>query len=80
MGETMEFPNEEAVARDIAALSVEEANDALVAEVRQRMEELEGLTMVDAIMNIAHHCASLPVDDDRTADEILGYDEHGLPT
>lgn len=80
MGETMEFPNEEAVARDIAALSGEEANDALVAEVRQRLEELEGLTMVDAIMNIAHHCASLPVDDDRTADEILGYDEHGLPT
>ena len=80
MGETMEFPNREAVARDIAALSGKAANDALVAEVRQRLEELEGLTMVDAIMNIAHHCASLPVDDDRTADEILGYDEHGLPT
>lgn len=80
MDDNAEYPNADALARAIATMSGEAANDALVAEVRQRLEELEGLTMVDAIMNIAHHCASLPVDDDRTADEILGYDEHGLPT
>ena len=28
---------------------------------------------------IARHCAGLPRLDQRTADEILGYDEHGLP-
>lgn len=28
---------------------------------------------------IAHHCANLPRLDPRTADEILGYDERGLP-
>jgi hypothetical protein len=28
---------------------------------------------------IALHCAALPVRDDRAADDILGYDEDGLP-
>jgi antitoxin VapB len=28
---------------------------------------------------IARHCSRLPVLDARTPDEILGYDEHGLP-
>ena len=28
---------------------------------------------------IRHRCASLPVLDDRTVDQILGYDDHGLP-
>ena len=29
---------------------------------------------------IVEHCASLPVLDDRSPEEILGYDENGLPT
>jgi hypothetical protein len=28
---------------------------------------------------IALHCASLPVLDHRTPDEIIGYDENGIP-
>ncbi|MGZ8217525.1 hypothetical protein [Methylomagnum sp.] len=34
---------------------------------------------VEEIMAIAHHCASLRVLDDRSADEIIGYDENGIP-
>lgn len=33
-----------------------------------------------AILRIARRAASRPVLDDRSPDEILGYDEHGLPT
>jgi hypothetical protein len=33
--------------------------------------------VIDAIAN---HCSSLPVIDDRSPDEILGYDQHGLPS
>jgi antitoxin VapB len=36
-------------------------------EVRQRLDA------------ISRHCAALPVRDARPPDEILGYDEHGLP-
>jgi antitoxin VapB len=39
-------------------------NDALLAEIRA----------------IAHHCASLPVLDSRSEDEIMGWDENGLPS
>jgi antitoxin VapB len=35
--------------------------------------------LADELEEIAEHCASLPVLDSRPADEILGYDEHGLP-
>jgi antitoxin VapB len=33
----------------------------------------------DELEQIAEHCASLPVLDSRRAEEILGYDEVGLP-
>jgi antitoxin VapB len=35
---------------------------------------------LDELMAIARHCATLPLLDTRSADEILGYDEHGLPS
>ncbi len=31
------------------------------------------------LMEIGRHCASLPDFDTRTPDEILGYDEYGVP-
>ena len=34
---------------------------------------------IDELMAIAEHCASLPLLDPRTRDEIIGYDENGLP-
>jgi antitoxin VapB len=33
----------------------------------------------DELAAIRRRCASLPVLDRRPAEEILGYDEHGLP-
>lgn len=35
---------------------------------------------IDRLRAIAHRCATLPDLDQRSADEILGYDEHGLPS
>jgi antitoxin VapB len=35
--------------------------------------------LADELDEIAQHCARLPALDPRTPDEILGYDEHGLP-
>jgi len=35
--------------------------------------------LADELDEIARHCASLPVRDSRTDDEILGYDENGMP-
>ena len=35
--------------------------------------------LLEEINEIADHCASLPVLDNRSTDEILGYDANGLP-
>ena len=35
--------------------------------------------LADELEDIAEHCANLPVLDGRPAEEILGYDEVGLP-
>jgi antitoxin VapB len=36
-------------------------------------------SLVEDVMEIGRHCASLPLVDPRTPDEILGYDENGVP-
>jgi len=35
--------------------------------------------LVEDVMEISRHCASLPLLDQRRPDEIIGYDENGLP-
>ncbi len=47
----------------------------LVPEERER----SGYPLSDELDEIALHCSRLPVLDPRTPDEILGYDERGLP-
>lgn len=36
--------------------------------------------LADDLETIALHCSRIPVRDSRTPEEILGYDEHGLPS
>lgn len=38
-----------------------------------------GRPLSERLREIAHHCAKLPVVRERSEDEILGYDERGLP-
>lgn len=38
-----------------------------------------GPALTDVIAAIAARCAAVPALDDRRPDDILGYDEHGLP-
>ena len=40
---------------------------------------MTGQGLADELDVIAVRCASLPLLDDRPEEEILGYDEHGLP-
>jgi hypothetical protein len=47
----------------------------LVPEAQAR----SGHPLADELDEIALHCSRLPVRDSRTPEEILGYDEHGLP-
>jgi antitoxin VapB len=76
-------PEAEELATELASQTGETKTDALIKALRDRLDrvrrERSRRSLVDELEGIAKHCASLPVLDARPADEILGYDEHGLP-
>lgn len=61
----------------------ETKTDAVKQALRDRLARLRRertqRRLADELDQIALHCSRLPVLDSRPADEILGYDEHGLP-
>jgi antitoxin VapB len=77
-------PEADRLAREVARITGETITQAVVTSLRERLAKVERTPAeIDAIvedaMAIVRHAASLPVLDDRTADEIIGYDEFGLP-
>jgi len=74
----------EALAARLAKLTGESKTEAVTKALRERFarvrREQRQRALVAELTAIAKECASLPVLDARSADEILGYDENGLPT
>jgi antitoxin VapB len=77
--------NEEAdrLARELAATTGETLTEAVLKALRERLQRERGRPrgrdLEAELRAIRERCARLPVLDDRTPDEILGYDDHGLP-
>ncbi|MGA7537772.1 MAG: type II toxin-antitoxin system VapB family antitoxin [Steroidobacteraceae bacterium] len=74
----------EELAGALAKLTGETKTEAVTQALRERLERVRrGRTtrrrLADDLDEIALHCAGLTVRDPRSADEIIGYDEHGLP-
>lgn len=75
-------PDTDGLVRRLASLTGESLTEAVHIAVRDRLEREErrrGRAPVEHLLAIARRYAARPVKDDRTPDEILGYDEHGLP-
>jgi antitoxin VapB len=76
-------PETERLAEAVAKLAGETKTEAVTRALRDRLERLRrqrsGRGLADELDEIALHCAALPVLDPRTADEILGYDDGGVP-
>jgi antitoxin VapB len=69
----------------LAETTGETVSLAVLLAIRERLERVERKreekqALIADLMAIAHHCASLPVLDTRTEDEIMGWDENGLPS
>jgi antitoxin VapB len=73
----------EELAGALAKLTGETKTEAVTQALRERLERVRRARskrrLADELDAIAVHCASLQVQDTRNADEILGYDEHGIP-
>jgi antitoxin VapB len=67
------------LARDLAALTGESLTDAVVAslEARLEVERLRRRTL--GLGDIVERFRRLPELDGRNPDDIIGYDEHGMP-
>lgn len=73
----------EKLAKAIAALTGETKTEAVTTALKERLERLKRRRgrkrLANELDEIARHCASLPLLDTRTDDEIIGYDENGMP-
>lgn len=85
MALSLKDPETDSLARQVARLTGESLTQAVRGALQERLrhEQLKrGERPWDdaAIDAIIERCATLPVLDTRTDDEILGYDENGLPS
>jgi antitoxin VapB len=77
-------PEADRLARAVAQRTGETLTQAVIIALRERLAREERKeqaieSLVEDIMEIGRHCASLPLLDARSADDIIGYDKNGLP-
>lgn len=74
----------EQLAETLAKLTGETKTAAVTRALRDRLARIKrerlNRPLADELDEIALHCASLPVLDHRSEDEILGYDDRGIPS
>ena len=71
------------LARKLAEATGESLTEAVVVALRERLERVRarrgGRSLADELDEIARRCAALPVLDPRPPEELIEYDEHGVP-
>lgn len=78
--------NEEAdrLARELSAITGENLTEAVIHSLRERLQRHQPRSRHKSagtqLARMAKALSKLPVLDRRSADELLGYDENGLPT
>lgn len=71
------------LARELAAETGETLTEAVVIALRERLDRQHarlGVTMRTRLARLAADVAALPVSDARAPEDIIGYDDTGLPT
>ena len=89
MALTIDNPEADRLARELAAKTGESVENAVLNALREKIAKQPKFeprrfptnngSITRAFDELAERLAKLPVLDDRSADEILGYDEWGLP-
>jgi len=75
-------PTTERSVRELASLTGESVTVAVRRAAEERLQRVRargGRSLAQEMLEIGRRCAALPDLDNRTADEIVGYDEDGLP-
>lgn len=76
-------PRTDTLARELAEATGETITEAVGIALQERLDRVRAgrrpRRLAEELNEIALRCAALPVLDERPEEEILGYDEHGLP-
>jgi antitoxin VapB len=76
-------PEAESLAREISRTTGESMTQAIITALKERLERLHGRRQArsaqEKIRLILKRVDQLPDLDSRSADEILGYNQHGVP-
>ena len=83
MALSLKDPEADRLAREVAARTGETLTTAVVVALRERLARLRGRPkrrrLREELREIAERCVRLPTLDARTPDDIIGYDEQGVP-
>jgi antitoxin VapB len=79
---SVNHPEADELAHRLADLLGQSVDEAVVVALRERLARTPGPKrngQLGELLAIGKECAALPNFDLRSADEILGYDENGVP-
>jgi antitoxin VapB len=83
MALSIKDPETERLARNLAEITGENITTATKRALEERLHRVGGQSRKAALLEdmaeIRRRWSEMPTVDDRTPEEILGYDEHGLP-
>lgn len=83
MALSIKDPATDRAVRELVAVTGESMTDAVRVAVEERLARERRKRgekgLAERLDEIARHCAALPDYDTRTPDEIIGYDEYGVP-
>lgn len=83
MAISLKDPEADRLARELAERTGETLTGAIVTALRERLARVRARPrrrrLRDELREIGARCSALPSLDDRSEDDILGYDDRGLP-
>lgn len=83
MSLNIKHPDADKLARALANKTGESITQAVIISLKERLLREEGRnlpsSLSEELLKIGHRCSILPDLDMRTPDEIMGYDQHGVP-
>lgn len=80
----IKHPEADRLARILAKQTGETITEVVIEALREKLLREQGkrapVELKEALLSIGQRCASLPDKDKRSSDDILGYDDQGIPT
>lgn len=80
---SIKHPEADGLARQLAEVTGQSITDAVIQALREQLRREAGQhsagRLREQIRSISDRCSTLPDHDTRSPEEILGFDQHGLP-